>query len=231
MTILPSTILVISYNDDTRAALMAALNNNNVAAIACCNFCEAEELALRGLYNGILVDLPTIIKSKGEEKIVAYTLANCFPTLRVRTVGSVLIPMSVLGSAKQDKSLNDFLTKTCTSFHPRRLREYRRHLVCISTILHYKGEEFRSFTLDLSWEGAFLVYVFTEMFSTETEAIISIPELGFALNATIHWIRPWGQRQTPGIGVSFNTLDESVEAVFANIFRARKDFDRDRLVI
>ena len=230
-TILPCPILVVSYNDDTRAALTAALNNINVSAIACANFCEAENLARQCLYNGLLVDLPTFIKSKGEEKIVAYTLANCYPTLKVRAVGSVMIPMAMPGNAKQDKSLNDFISKTCASFYPRKLRAYRRHPVCLSTILHYKGEEFRSFTQDLSWGGAFTVDVFTEKFSVEGEIIISIPELGFDLNATINWIKPWGQRQTPGIGVSFNTLDKSVEAVFADIFRSRKDFDRDRVVM
>lgn len=231
MTILPYPILIISYNDDTRSALAAALTSHNVASISCSNFCEAEHLARHTLFNGILVDLPTIIKSKGEEKVVAYTLANCFPTLRVRAVGSALVPMSMPGSSKQDKSLNDFLNKTCTSFDPRKLRAYRRHQFCMSTILRYNGEEFRSFTQDLSWGGAFLVDVFTEKFSTETEAVISFTELGFDLNTTIHWIKPWGQRQTPGIGVSFNKLDDSVEAALANLFRSRKDFDRDRMVI
>ncbi|OHB32155.1 MAG: hypothetical protein A2X79_05610 [Desulfuromonadaceae bacterium GWB2_53_15] len=229
MTILPCPILVVSYNDDTRSALTTALINNNVDAISCANFCEAENLALQGLYNGLVVDLPTIIKSKGEEKIVAYTLANCFPTLRVRAIGSVLIPMSMPGSAKQDKSLNDFLTKTCTLFYPRKLRAFRRHQVCLSTILKYQGEEFRSFTQDLSWGGAFAVDVFTEKFSTDTEVIMSIPELGFDLSATINWIKPWGLRQTPGIGVSFKNLDKSVETAFSDIFRSRREFDRDRL--
>lgn len=231
MTLLPYPILVISYNDDTRAALVAALNNNNVTAIACASFCDAENLALEGKYNGILVDLPTIIKSKSEEKIVAYTLANCFPTLRVRAVGSALIPMSMPGGAKQDKNINDFLTKTCASFYPRKLRAYRRHPVCLSTILKYKGEEFRSFTQDLSWGGAYLVDVFTEKFATDTETIISFPELGFDLSSKINWINPWGQRNTPGIGVSFFTLSESVESAFAVIFRARKEFDRDRIIL
>lgn len=231
MTILPYPILVVSYNDETRTALTDALSSQNVGVTACAGFCEAEDLALHGLYNGLVVDLPTIIKSKGEEKIVAYTMANCFPTLRVRAMGSVLIPMSMPGGAKQDKNLNDFLTKTCMSFYPRKLRAYRRHPVCLSAILKYKGEEFRSFTQDLSWGGAFAVDVNTEKFSTDAELIISIPDLGFDLRSTINWVKPWGKRQTPGIGVSFNKLDGSAEKALSEIFKTSKEFDRDRLVM
>ena len=97
-------ILVVSYGEETRAALVTTLNNNGASTVSCATFCDAENLALAGLYSGILVDLPSIIKSKGEEKIVAYTLANFFPILRVRTMGGMLVPMAMPGSAKQDKS-------------------------------------------------------------------------------------------------------------------------------
>lgn len=225
----PHPILVISYTDETRAALVATLNNNGVLAASCATFCEAENLALEGLYSGILVDLPSIIKSKGEEKIVAYTLTNFFPTLRVRAMGSMLVPMTMPGSAKQDKNLGDFLSITCPAFVPRTLRVFRRHPVCISTLLHCKGEEYRGFTLDLSWRGAFIVDVFSERFAGESNIAISFLETGFTLDSTIRWTKPWGRRFAPGIGVSFNELNESVITVFSGILKTSREFDRDRL--
>jgi hypothetical protein len=227
---LPShPILVVAYTDDTRAALTATLSSCNVPSVACSSFCEAEELALCGLYSGILVDLPSIVKSKGEEKIVAYTLANFFPTLRVRTLGSVLVPMTMPGSAKQDKNLNDFLSLTCPAFDPRKLRAFRRHPACLATIVKQNEVEYRGFTLNLAWGGAFIVDVSAEKFSGKNEITVFLPEFGFVIDATIRWIKPWGERFAPGIGISFNNLDESVETVFSGLLKSRKEFDRDRL--
>lgn len=231
MPLPPYPILVISYTDVARSALTATLESSNTPSVACSTFCEAEELALQGLYSGILVDLPSIIKAKGEEKIVAYTLTNFFPTMRVRALGSVLVPMTMPGSAKQDKSLNDFLNTTCPAFFPRKLRAFRRHTVCLATIVKYKGEEFRGFTLNLGWGGAFIVDVGAEKFSAKAETTIFLPEFACEIEATICWIRPWGQRYAPGIGVGFNQLDETVESTLARLLNSRKDFDRDRLVV
>jgi hypothetical protein len=230
--LLPShPILVVSYVDETRAALVATLNNNSVAAASCSTFCEAENLALKGLYSGLLIDLPSIIKSKGEEKMVAYTLTNFFPTLRVRAMGSMLVPMAMPGSAKQDKSLGDFLSVTCPAFIPRSLRAFRRHPVCISTLIHCHGTEYRSFTKDLSWGGAFIVDVFSERFADETDVSVSFLECGFTLDASIRWIKPWGHRFAPGIGISFGALDETVIAVFSGLLKTSREFDRDRLPV
>ncbi len=226
----PHPILVVSYIDDTRAALTATLNSSNMASVACSSFCEAEKLALTGLYCGILVDLPSIVKSKGEEKIVAYTLANFFPTLRVRTMGSVLVPMSMPGSAKQDKNLSDFLNVTCLAHNPRKLRAFRRHPICLATIINYNGAEYRGFTLNISWAGAFIVELSTEKFFSGANIIISLPEFKLDIDATIRWAKPWGQRCAPGIGLVFDRLNETTEAVLAGLLKSRKEFDRDRLI-
>lgn len=222
-------ILVISYVDETRAALAAVLSKTGAVAALCSSFCEAENLALNGLYSGILVDLPSIIKSKGEEKIVAYTLANFFPTLRVRTMGGMLVPMSMPGGAKQDKSLEDFLNKTCLVFAPRTLRAFRRHPVCISTLMFCNGHEYRGFTQNISWEGAFIVDAFSERFADQTDVKVSFIDCGLTLDASIQWTKPWGQRFAPGIGIRFKALNENAVSLFSGIFKTSQEFDRDRL--
>jgi len=223
-------ILVVSYGEETRAALVTTLNNNGASTASCATFCEAENLALAGLYSGILVDLPSIIKSKGEEKIVAYTLANFFPILRVRTMGGMLVPMAMPGSAKQDKSLGDFLTKTCSAFEPRKLRVFRRHPICLSTLVIYNGVEFRGFTLNVSWGGMFIVDLSAEKYRVGDPVSILIPEFCCTIPAHVSRIKPWGMdRHPPGIGLLFDSLSESVESVIAVITRTSKEFDRDRL--
>lgn len=222
-------ILVISYIDDTRDSLTAILNKTGAVCVPCSTFCEAENLALKGLYSGILVDLPSIIKSKGEEKIVAYTLANFFPTLRVRTMGGMLIPMSMPGSAKQDKNLEDFLNKTCTAYLSRPLREFRRHSICISTIIHFNSKEYRGFTQNISWGGAFIVDLFSEKFADATDITVEFLNYDIKLDAYIQWVKPWGERFAPGVGIQFKELNESVISLFSGSFKTSREFDRDRL--
>jgi Tfp pilus assembly protein PilZ len=231
MTPLPQNpILVVSYSDETRAALVATLAHSDVAAVPCTTFCEAENLALTGYFSGLLVDLPSIIKSKGEEKIVAYTLANFFPTLRVRAMGAMLVPMAMPGSAKQDKSLNDFLSKTCVNFSSRKLREFKRHTICLSTLISRNNEGLRGFTLNISWGGVFVVDLHAERFAVGDQLTLSLPEFGCQIDAEVRRINPWSiMRHPPGVGLAFTCLTAEVEEILSMLTRTRKDFDRDRL--
>lgn len=232
MPLPPHPILVVSYVDETRAALTAFLDKAGAVAAPCASFREAEDIAITGLYSGMLVDLPSIIKSKGEEKIVAYTLANFFPTLRVRTVGFILVPMNTPGVSKQDRSLDDFLHNTCFANLPKRLREFRRHPVCISTLITHKGSDLRGFTLNISWGGAFIVDVQSEQFTVEDRLSVLFPEFGCRIAAEVCRIKPWGvSRHPPGIGLRFGNLDESGASVIARITGTRRESDRDRLTV
>ncbi|MDD5285810.1 MAG: PilZ domain-containing protein, partial [Desulfuromonadaceae bacterium] len=229
MSVTPYPILVVSYVDETRTSLTTNLANSGAFPTPCATFCEAENLALNGLYSGLLVDLPSIIKSKGEEKIVAYTLTNFFPTLRVRAMGSLMVPMSMSGSAKQDKSLNDFLSRTCPAFESRKLREFRRHPVCLSTRVRYRGEEIRGFTLNLSWGGVFIVDLQAEKYLIGDKLTVEFIEFECEVSAEVRRIKPWGiKRYAPGIGLCFSYLDESVESAINSVIKTRKEFDRDR---
>ncbi len=224
------SILVVSYSDDIRAALVATLNGYDVSAVACSSFCVAEEHALHGLHNGLLVDLPSMVRAKGEEKIVACTLANFYPTLRVKAIGNALIPMAMPGSSKQDRSLNEFLTRSCPAFVPRALRAHRRHAICALTLLVYRGEALRGVTLNISWGGAFIMDTQAERFQAGESVEVRFPRYGGVARAVIRRVVPWGMENPPGIGVSFQEMDQDLETALAGILKTRREFDRDRLV-
>ena len=223
-------ILVISYSDKAREALSENLKLNGIAAISCSSFCEAENQALQNLFSGILVDLPSMIKAKGEEKIVACSLTGFYPTLRVRTVGSVLVPMIMPGSTKQDDSLIDFLNNTCSVFTPRILRAYKRHRVSVSVLLIHGELEKRSFTMNISWGGAFLVDIDAEKFEPGEEVAIRLPEFACSVKAEVRWLQLWGNRLAPGIGVRFESIDEPFANALAIILKTKPNKDRARLV-
>ena len=230
MPLLDHPIFVISVSDDTRAALTNSLKAFDVELVQCSTFLEAETLALQGLYSGILVDLPSIVKAKGEEKIVACSLTGFFPTLRVRVMGTMLIPMTMPGAAKQESSVNDFINRACKNFFTRKLRAHHRHAIGISVATKYSNTETRAFTLDISWGGAFIVDFNPERFSIGDELTVFFQEPGCEIRATVSWKQSWGLRHAPGIGVQFHDITESLSEFLLRLLKHAKDHDRDRLV-
>lgn len=223
-------ILVIAYNDGSRAMLTAALTKCGATAACCTTFAEAETLALATSYSGLLIDLPAIVKAKGEEKVIACTLASFFPTLRVRVIGALLVPMTLAGDARQDNSLSEFVEKSCVRFTPRRLRLHRRRHLCISTLLIRRdGRERRGYALDICWGGAFITDTEPERYAPGDRLELALHEFGLTTDITVRWVRPWGIRQIPGIGVSFDRMDEKLEQILKTLIRTSPELDRDRL--
>lgn len=230
MPLLEHPILVISASDDTRAALAASLAQHDLELVLCSTFLEAEDRALSGCYSGILVDLPSIIKAKGEEKIVACSLTNFFPTLRVRVMGSMLIPMTMPGAAKQENSVNDFVNRACRNFTPRRLRAHQRHAIGVSVSTLFGGVETRAFTLNISWGGAFVVDFNPERFTVGDELLLFFQEPACTVPATVCWIHFWGLRHAPGIGIQFGEISDQLSNFLLFLLKKSHDHDRDRLV-
>lgn len=225
-TQLAHPILVIAYDDKARASLAASLGSYGIQAEPCSTFCEAESFALRAPYRGILVDLTTMIKAKAEEKVVACTMAGLYPTLRVKTMGTMLIPMAMPGDAKQDKSLNDFITSTCKEFTPRLLRSSRRKNICLPTCI---GDS-RGFTLNISWSGVFIADMAPERFSVGEEIPVTFSEFGLEVKVIVARIQEWGHHRPPGIGVAFRRMGEDLESKLVPLLRIDKTKDHDRLV-
>ncbi len=230
MSLLKYPVFVISVSDDTRAALVESLKPFDVEVVPCSTFLEAEDLALQGVYSGILVDLPSIIKAKGEEKIVACSLTGFFPTLRVRIMGKVLIPMTMPGAAKQENSVKDFIHRACANFFARKLRTHHRHPIGISVAIGFQGIETKAFTLDLSWGGAFIFDFNVERFELGDELTVFFQEPGLEVKANVSWKQAWGLRHAPGIGVQFQEFPEGLDDFFLRLLKHAKDHDRDRLV-
>jgi hypothetical protein len=223
-------IIAIAYSEETRQAFVAALEQAGAEAVAAASFYDAETLVLSGSYSGLLVDLPSIVKAKGDEKVVACSLTNFFPTLRVRAVGSVLVPMTMPGAARQDNSLNDFLAKSCSSFEPRQLRRHRRRDIIMAAQLHGPDSSDRTFTLNLSWGGFFLLHTFPERFSIGEPLDIYLPEAELLVPTSIRWLRPWGERHLSGLGLAFDRVDDQLHEALTILLKSAPDNDRDRLV-
>ena len=223
-------ILVISYNDEARSALVASLEKSGVPAIPCSTFNQAEETALEGIYNGVVVDLQSTIKAKGDEKIIACSLTGFFPTLRVRVLGTMLVPMAMPGEARQESTIADFLARSCSQFIPRKLRFFKRREVCISALIHHGGAAERCITVNVSWGGAFFLVMTPETMQAEEEITVTLPEFEIDFKAVVCSVRPWGKRQPPGIGVRFDEISDDLEQVLMSLLKHDRDHARDRMV-
>lgn len=223
-------ILVVSYNDESRRTLEASLQREEVSTVSCTSFLEAENKAINGIFNGVLVDLTSIVKAKGEEKLIACSLAALYPTLRVRTLGSMLGPMIAPGGMPQEGSLKDFLLKTCSVFTPRKLRAHRRHDLLLAGVMRQQGRESLTFTQDLSWGGAFFVDVHAERFQAGEELEVVFPEFDLAVPVVVRWKQQWGGRKVPGIGCEFLSPDGALAVALAGLLRSSPDHDRHRQV-
>jgi hypothetical protein len=219
-------MLVIAYDEKVRAVLMESLAQLPLRAEPCDSFCKAESIALQRPCKGVIVDLTAMIKAKSEEKIVAYTLASFFPTLRVRAMGPMIVPMTLSGEAKQEKSLLDFLSKTCAGFTPRRLRRHSRKAICIPIFL---GDD-RGFTLDISWGGAFVADMNPERFSLGARLALSLPDFKMTVEVVVARIQLWGEHRPPGIGVEFVTVSPELEVNLRGLLLSSKDSDHDRQI-
>jgi hypothetical protein len=231
MPLLNYPIVVISYSDDARNALVSALGQFDVHVEACPSFLAAEDIVLQGMCSGLVIDLTSIVKAKGEEKVVACSLMNVFPSLRVKAVGTMLVPMTMPGQARQDGSLKDFLTRTCSVFAPRKLRNARRHGICLPTLVSSAAGEVRGFTLNVSWGGAFIVDMYPEHASIGEKIVVGLPDLGVEIPGIVCWLRPWGERQPPGFGIRFLLDAEALQQCLGRVLRQGKESDRDRIVV
>jgi CheY-like chemotaxis protein len=222
-------LLVVSYNVQTRRSLAENLESIGATGTACETFLQAEDMARESAYNGILVDLQSMVKAKGDEKVIACSLISVYPALRVRVLGSLLVPMAMPGDSQQQSSLINFLRDSCTPFVPRRLRRYRRRDVVLPALLGPSPGE-RAVVLNLSWGGAFIADVHPERFAIDSNLVLTLPEFGVETVVTIRRIQPWGERRVPGIGVSFGVLDEKLETSLASVLKSSNTDDRDRIV-
>ena len=217
-------VLVVAYDDKVRDVIVKNLAPYGTNIVAFASFCEAEKFSLAEPCRAVLVDLSSMIKAKAEEKAVSYALTTFYPTLRVRAMGHMIIPMVMPGDAQQDKSLNSFVSKTCADRAPRRLRNRKRKDICVPIFLGLS----RGVTLNLSRGGAFIVDMNPERFSLHEKVTVTFQGFELDVDAAVVRVQPWGTNRTPGVGLAFLSVSEELEAKLYGLLHTNRETDRDR---
>ena len=220
------TILVIAFDNKCRSLLESSLDECAVNVVPCATFAEAEAFARRVPCSGILVDLATMIKSKGPEKIISYTLTGYYPTMRVKTMGDVITPIP-MGTVKNSDSIGGFISEICSTFGPRKLRALKRKEICQPTMIGVN----RGYTLNLSWGGAFIADSYPEIFNEADECTLSFPALDITVDVVVMKIYPWGQTRAPGIGVAYKEISPDFENHLSKLLKSDRNSDIDVVTV
>jgi hypothetical protein len=161
--------------------------------------------------NGILVDMPTYMRSSEEEKRLLTELVAVFPALRLKCneqTGEIrTLPFGTAYPGNLPPA--DFVRTYCSSFVQRRVRTSERSLLNMPALLNRSLPQdncsgVRSVTAQLSCSGCFLISF--EPWNVGEQWWLNLPELGdnAPILVEIRSVRLWGEsRSLPGMGVRF----------------------------
>lgn len=173
-------------------------------------------LMAREAFNGILLDVPTLVRATGTEKASLYDLIQVFPTLRVKwdSRSATVRALFYDRVPGPDAGLGSFVRQVCAHFTPRIIRLRDRvavHLnVMVSETPSFSPEEVvRTVSLNLSLDGCFLIAV--DPWPLGARLWLRMLEFGdqTPIAAEVRWRKPWGV--SPGIagaGVRFLALTD-----------------------
>ncbi len=220
----PIKILLIAAEGKPRDAYRKALDSYGVSYEVVSSPDEVTEMLVEIPFNGLLLDLPTMIKSQSSSYGAVQQILKIFPALRLlynpRHGGVRGLPFG--GTVKNGKTLMEFLSKECVPFTPRTIRSARRSCLCLNVVLldrpdqHLKEGE-KTVTANVSRHGCFVLT--SRNWDGRDKAWLAIRELGEGrpIEIRICWQRKWGETTIiPGIGCSFVSLTDDQEEALAS---------------
>jgi Tfp pilus assembly protein PilZ len=167
--------------------------------------------------NGILVDMPTYIRSSDEDKRLLTDLVGVFPSLRLKCHDvSGEIRTLPFGTAYPGNIAPAFFVQNyCASFAQRRIRTIERSQLNLPALLSAtlpmeSPSGTKTVTVNISRGGCFLISF--DPWNVGDRGWITLPDLqdSAPIPVEICWIRLWGKcRSLPGMGVRFIDLSAS----------------------
>jgi Tfp pilus assembly protein PilZ len=220
-------ILMVVKSAEARAAYEEALRGVAVAYDIASSFNEVFRMTIDNPYNGLMIDILTLIRSSKEEKAIAYDCINCYPSLRVKWDAKKksmnLSPLEQAFSADTRATLACFIAGRCKEFTARSMRRHPRKETIIDLLLSTcrdpgNGDVIKTFTVNISPGGAF---VHTTLSLSDGDTVwLSFLETPDAapVEAVVRWQIKWGVcRGIPGIGLSFKFNSEEQAKVVKNM--------------
>lgn len=209
-----TTVLLICREGKSRQEYQAELDLPGVLLVS---VQALMEFFRRGVYcpiSGILVDMPTYMRSSEEEKHLLTDLVGLFPALRLRChepTGEIrTLPFGTAYPGNTSPAV--FVQKYCTSFVPRKIRTSERSQLNLPALLGRslpveKVSGVRSVTVNVSRGGCFLISFEPWLVGDRGWLILPSLEDNAPIPVEVRSIRFWGEcHSLPGMGVQFIEL-------------------------
>jgi hypothetical protein len=167
-------------------------------------------------FNGILVDIPTHIKSSAQTKEFIYKLSGIYPAARIRYNRENDNMEMFLIKEMQQISLPDFLVR-CSLFIARRIRRHDRININLNLRIFYEYEskptQFLCTSANISKDGLFVMNIIGNL-PVGVKVKIQILELGKDnfLHGTVVRLLEWGEKlfHAPGFGIRIDNMDREI---------------------
>jgi Tfp pilus assembly protein PilZ len=209
-----TTILLICREGQSRQLYQAELNSGGVLLATVQTLTQFFRRELYRPISGILVDMPTYMRSTEEEKRLLTELVGLYPALRIKCNESSGEIRTLPFGTTYPGNLAPvaFVHTYCAPFLQRKIRSSERTSQYLSALLSRSPamaavSAMRSVTANVCCGGCFLVSF--EPWSVGDYGWLTLPELhdNATISVEICWVRPWGeQRALPGMGVRFIDL-------------------------
>lgn len=209
--------IVVAANEELRNRYHKEVKKLGVECDSVTSLGELFDALKQTSYNGLLIDMATLVKADRTEKAAAHESLHRYPVLRLKWDENrqELRCLHYGSISNTGMSLSRFIEDYCRPFQSRKLRKHKRFPLHFNTLISY-DDKFqrldveRSTTLNISLGGCSLLT--TQQWELATYVWLRFIEFDDQTPIKVKICRwtCWGTAMAiPSIGVSFESLTES----------------------
>ncbi len=209
-----TTVLLICREGESRQVYQAELDSPEVRLVSVQALMDFFRRDVYCPLNGILVDMPTYMRSSEDEKRLMTELVGLFPALRLKcseSTGEIrTLPFGTVYHGNIAPAA--FVQKYCTTFAHRKIRTSERHQMNLPALLSSSLpvgniSDTKTVTANISRGGCFIIGF--DPWTVGDRGWLTLPELkdNTPIQVEVCSILPWGEsRSLPGMGIRFIDL-------------------------
>ena len=209
-----TTVLLICREGESRQVYQEELDSSEVRLVGVQTLMEFFRREVYCPLHGILVDMPTYMRSSEDEKRLMTELVTLFPALRLKcneSTGEIrTLPFGTIYTGNIAPAA--FVQKHCATVAPRNIRTSERHQMNLPALLStslpvVNTSDTKTVTANMSRGGCFIVGF--EPWTVGDRGWLTLPELKdeTPIQVEVCSVLPWGKpRALPGMGIRFIDL-------------------------
>jgi Tfp pilus assembly protein PilZ len=205
-------LLLAVQDEDRRRIYEGFLDQERVAYRTVSSLRDVIAEAAQTAHNGILLDMPVIVKSSPFEKNRAEDTLRALPSawLNISKTSGEVIALEIAADSDTQRTAAEFINH-CRSVSPKIVYTRNRvhlHLNALLSTTADMSSPVKTVSIDLSEGGSFL-FSTDDTIKPRVEVWVQFVSIHdqTPIMAEICWQRPWGQdAKMPGIGVRFTAM-------------------------